>query len=254
MNTGQSCLVRLIAIIASICCAESYWAENASPLTSGANVTENTGENQMKDFAEKNIHWLGHDAFKLTGEKTIYIDPYEIKSPGKADIICVTHDHFDHCSPGDIKKLQGDQTVIVAPADCLKKLSGNLKAIKPGEKLNVQGIEIEAVPAYNTNKDFHPRKNGWVGYIMTLNKVRVYHAGDTDQIPEMKNIKASIALLPVSGTYVMTADEAAQAALDIKPTIAIPMHYGSIVGKADDAQRFKDILKGKVEVIIKNRG
>jgi L-ascorbate metabolism protein UlaG (beta-lactamase superfamily) len=207
----------------------------------------------MKEFAEKNIHWLGHDAFKLTGEKTVFIDPYELGSPGRADIICVTHDHFDHCCPDEIKKLQGDQTVIIAPKDCLKKLSGNRKAIRAGEKLDVQGVQIEAVPAYNTNKGFHPKANGWVGYVITLNRVRVYHAGDTDHIPEMKTIKADIALLPVSGTYVMTAEEAAQAALDIKPQIAIPMHYGSIVGQAADAERFRDLLKGKVEVIIKKR-
>ena len=212
----------------------------------------------MKEFAEKSIHWLGHDAFKLTGEKTIFIDPYELKGVrkgvlGKADIICVTHEHFDHCSPDDVRKVQGDQTVIIAPPDCLAKLSGNTRAIKPGEELNIQGIEIEAVPAYNTNKEFHPKSSGWVGYIITMNNVRIYHAGDTDHIPEMKTIKADIVLLPVSGTYVMTAEEAAQAALDLKPAIAIPMHYGSIVGQSNDAERFRDLLKGKVEVLIKTR-
>jgi len=207
----------------------------------------------MREFAEKNIHWLGHDAFKLTGEKTIYIDPYALRSPGQADIICVTHDHYDHCVPDDIKKLQTDKTVIVAPQDCLKKLSGNKKAIRVGDKLEIQGVQIEAVAAYNTNKQFHPKANGWVGYVITLNKVRIYHAGDTDHIPEMKSVKADIALLPVSGTYVMTAEEAAQAALDIKPQVAIPMHYGAIVGQAADAERFRDLLKGKVDVIIKTR-
>lgn len=207
----------------------------------------------MKNFAEKNIHWLGHDTFKLTGSKTIYFDPYEIKGTGAADIICVTHDHFDHCVPDDIKKLQGPQTVVVAPADCAAKIAGNVKTIKPGEKLTVEGVEIEAVPAYNTNKKFHPKANGWIGYIITLDGTRIYHAGDTDRIPEMKKVKADIALLPVSGTYVMTADEAVQAALDINPKIAIPMHYGSIVGDANDAQQFKGLLAGKVEVVIKNR-
>ena len=207
----------------------------------------------MKNFAERNIHWLGHDTFKLTGSKTVYFDPYEIKGTATADIICVTHDHFDHCVPDDIKKLQGPETVVVAPADCAAKIGGNVKAIKPGQKLEVEGVTIEAVPAYNTNKKFHPKSNGWVGYIITLDGVRIYHAGDTDRIPEMKHVKTDIALLPVSGTYVMTADEAVQAALDVTPKVAVPMHYGSIVGDANDAQHFKDLLAGKVEVVIKNR-
>ncbi|MCX5757844.1 MAG: MBL fold metallo-hydrolase, partial [Candidatus Hydrogenedentes bacterium] len=127
------------------------------------------------------------------------------------------------------------------------------KAIAAGERLTVEGIGIEAVPAYNTNKEFHPKKNGWIGYIVTMNDVRIYHAGDTDHIPEMKSIKADIALLPVSGTYVMTAEEAARAALDINPRIAIPMHYGTIVGQADDAVRFRDLLQGKIEAILKTK-
>ncbi|MBF0547576.1 MAG: MBL fold metallo-hydrolase [Candidatus Riflebacteria bacterium] len=206
----------------------------------------------MQEFVQKNIFWMGHDSFKLVGEKTVFVDPYQIKKSEKADIICITHEHFDHCSPEDVKKLQGEQTVIVGPQDCLNKLSGNLKPIKPGEKLTVQGIEIEAVPSYNIGKKFHPKANGWVGYIITLNKTRIYHAGDTDHTPEMKTLKVDVALLPVSGTYVMSAEEAAQAALEIKPKAAIPMHYGSVVGSADDAKRFKELLYGKVEVVIKD--
>jgi L-ascorbate metabolism protein UlaG (beta-lactamase superfamily) len=205
----------------------------------------------MNDFAKNKIHWLGHDTFRLDGEKTVCIDPYKIKTPFNADIICITHGHFDHCSAEDLDKVRGDHTVIVAPADCLKGLTGKTKAIRIGEKVDVEGVEIEAVAAYNTNKDFHPKANHWVGYIITLDHTRIYHAGDTDHIPEMKNIKADIALLPVSGTYVMTAEEAAQAALDIHPKVAIPMHYGTIVGEAGDAERFRDLLKGKVEVLIK---
>lgn len=206
---------------------------------------EKEGKNMVKD-----IHWLGHDTFKIAGEKTIYTDPFKIKKKDKADIILITHEHYDHCSPEDIKKLQGPDTVIVATPDCAGKLSGNFKLVKPGDKLNVGGIDIEAVPAYNTNKQFHTKDKGWVGYIFTFKGQRVYIAGDTDYIPEMKNFKVDIALLPVSGTYVMTADEAVKAALDIKPMIAIPMHYGSIVGSKNDAKRFADGLKGKIEVVI----
>ncbi len=198
----------------------------------------------------KDIHWLGHDTFKIVGEKTIYTDPFKIKKKDTADIIMITHEHFDHCSPEDVEKLQGSNTVIVATADCVKKLSGKIKIVKPNDRLNIGGIDIEAVPSYNTNKSFHPRANGWVGYIFTVKGQKIYIAGDTDYIPEMKDFKVDIALLPVSGTYVMTADEAIKAALAIKPKIVIPMHYGSIVGSKDDAKRFAEGLTGKVEVVI----
>jgi len=198
----------------------------------------------------ENIHWLGHDTFKIIGEKVIYTDPYNIKKEDKADIILITHEHFDHCSPEDVKKIQGEHTIIVATPDCAAKLSGNIKTVRPGDRLRVEGIDIEAVPAYNTNKHFHPKNQNWVGYVFTVMGQRIYIAGDTDYIPEMKDIRADIALLPVSGTYVMTADEAVKAALDIQPKIAIPMHYNSIVGSEKDAKRFADGLKGKIEVRI----
>lgn len=197
-----------------------------------------------------NIHWLGHDTFRIEGEQLIYTDPFNIKKNDKADIILITHEHRDHCSPEDVKKIQGPDTVILTPADCAAKLQGNIKIVKPGDKIEIKGVAIEVVPSYNTNKQFHTKDRGWVGYVFIVKGQRIYLAGDTDYIPEMKNIKTDIALLPVSGTYVMTADEAAQAALDIKPKVAIPMHYGSIVGAKEDALKFAEKLKGKIDVVI----
>lgn len=202
------------------------------------------------DAMIKDIHWLGHDTFRITGEKLIYTDPFKIKQKDTADIILITHEHHDHCSPEDVSMVQGPDTVIVTTPDCAKKLTGKVKIVKPGDKIKVSGVDIEAVPAYNINKAYHPRDKGWVGYIFVVNGQRIYLAGDTDYIPEMKTIKADIALLPVSGTYVMTAEEAVQAALDVHAKTAIPMHYGSIVGLKNDAQRFINELKGKIEALI----
>jgi L-ascorbate metabolism protein UlaG (beta-lactamase superfamily) len=199
----------------------------------------------------KNIRWLGHDTFRITGEKVVYTDPFRIRNKDVADLILITHEHHDHCSPEDIEKLEGPQTVIVTPAGCAAKLKGrNIRIVKPGDEIEVSGILIEAVPSYNTNKQFHTKDKGWVGYIFTVSGQRVYIAGDTDHIPEMKSFRADIALLPVSGTYVMTAEEAVQAALDIKPAVAIPMHYGAIVGSRDDAERFAEMLRGRITVEI----
>lgn len=203
----------------------------------------------VKEFAEK-IVWMGHDTFRIDAEKILYVDPYQIGSGPKADLILVTHDHFDHCSPEDVEKVQKEDTIIVTEKDSAKKLKGQVKVVRPGDTTTVQGIRVEAVPAYNTDKQFHPKANGWLGFIVETEGIRLYHAGDTDFIPEMQDLKVDIALLPVSGTYVMTADEAVQAALAIKPALAIPMHYGAIVGGPSDAERFKEALAGKVDVMI----
>jgi L-ascorbate metabolism protein UlaG (beta-lactamase superfamily) len=198
----------------------------------------------------KQIAWLGHDTFRITGSKTVYFDPFQIASGPKADVVLVTHAHYDHCSPEDVARISGDRTVVVTEKDSAAQLSGDVRTVAPGDKVDVEGVRIEAVPAYNIGKQFHPKANGWLGFVVEIDGVRVYHAGDSDFIAEMNDIRTDIALLPVSGTYVMTADEAVQAALAIGPKIAVPMHYGAIVGGASDAEAFAAALKGRVEVVV----
>ena len=223
----------------------------------GCTKVENINEaSKMLSLDGVKIEWLGQSGFKITDSDTIYIDPFNAKTDEKADIILITHEHYDHCSIKDIQKLVKQDTTIVTVADCQSKLSTvvsgikGVKIVRPGAKLMIGNVSIEAVPAYNINKQFHQKANEWVGFIVTIKGKRIYHAGDTDLIPEMKNItNIDVALLPVSGTYVMTADEAAKAAEIIKPKIAVPMHYGSIVGSAKDAERFKEVYKGDVRIL-----
>lgn len=203
-----------------------------------------------------NIFWLGHDSFRLTGEKVVYVDPWKLSADSpKADVILVTHNHGDHLSAPDITKISKSETMVVAPLVVAEKMSGKPTIVKPGDKITAAGVLIEVVPAYNTNKPNHPKTAGHVGYIVTLNGKRIYHAGDTDLIPEMAALKADIALLPVSGKYVMNAAEAAEAANTIKPALAIPMHWGDpdVVGTRADAEEFKRLAQVPVEILEKTK-
>ena len=203
-----------------------------------------------------NIHWLGHSSFRIdAGEVLIYIDPWQIGDQPKADLILITHEHRDHCSPADVQKLRKDDTVIAAIGAAAAKLPGPVQIVKPGDKLSLKEIPVEVVPAYNTNKfrspgvAFHPRDKGNAGFIVTVDGQRIYHAGDTDEIPEMGTFGVDIALLPMSGTYVMTAEEAANAANILKPRLAIPMHVGRGIGALDDMQEFKNTTGVAVEIL-----
>jgi L-ascorbate metabolism protein UlaG (beta-lactamase superfamily) len=202
------------------------------------------------EYADNNIRWLGHDGFVIHGSRTVLFDPFQIQTGPKADVVLITHEHYDHCSPEDVEKVSGEKTVIVTEKDSAKKLRGDVRVLSPGESLAVGDVKIEAVAAYNLNKQFHPKESGWLGFIVEMDGLRIYHAGDTDRIPEMKQLNVNIALLPVSGTYVMTAEEAVEAALDIEPDVAIPMHFGAIVGDQNDAEIFREKLAGKVEVLL----
>ena len=193
------------------------------------------------------IKLLKHDTVKIKNSVVIYIDPFKIEDEEKADLILVTHEHYDHCSREDISKLMKDDTVIVTVADCQSILNGSkyVKLVSPGDVLEIKGVKINAVPAYNIGKPFHPKENEWVGFVLEVNGKRIYHAGDTDLIPEMQKMTGYnqnfIALLPVGGRFTMDPHEAFEAAKLIKPSIAIPMHWGSIIGSREDAEEFKEL-------------
>ena len=208
----------------------------------------------MFEFNGVKIEWLNHHAaFRIVGSRKIYIDPWEIDEFEDADVILITHSHHDHCSAEDVEKLRGENTEIVAAADCAVKFKG-ARPLKPGESIKVNGVMVEAMPAYNLTRfrspgvPYHPKNMNWVGFVVEMDGLRIYYAGDTDKIPEMEKVKADVCLLPVGGTYTMDAVEAAEAANLINPKIAIPMHWGKIVGSEEDAKLFSS--KAKVEVRI----
>jgi len=204
----------------------------------------------------KAIKWYGHASFAIEADRIIYLDPWKIPSSApKADLILVTHSHSDHLSPNDIQNLKKEGTVIICSTDCVSRLSGDIRSLTPGQEMDVQGIKIKAVPSYNLSKPFHPRGNKWLGYIVTVGGVSVYHAGDTDLIPEMDDLgRVHIALLPVGGQYTMDAEEAAKAANIIKADISIPMHYGAgVVGSVKDAEKFKSLCQEEVRILKETR-
>lgn len=197
------------------------------------------------------INWLGHAGFLIKNSFIIYIDPYNIsENLEKADFILITHSHYDHCSVSDLNKIVKEGTRILMPADCQSKItklnaSVKMEIVQLFQDFAFGNLKISTIPAYNKDKIFHPKEEGWVGYVVKINGVIIYHAGDTDIIDEMQNLtgynqvgKKFIALLPVGGKYTMTSDEAAEAAKIIKPFLAVPMHYGSIIGTKEDALEF----------------
>jgi L-ascorbate metabolism protein UlaG (beta-lactamase superfamily) len=209
------------------------------------------------------IDWLGHSGFRIrVGRAVVYIDPYRVpEGSPPADLILVTHGHYDHFSPQDVERLSTRSTWLVGPPAVAERVSGQVHSIAPGELLEdelVRGVYVAAVAAYNTSKRdaegrvFHPREAGWVGYELNLRGERLYHSGDTDVIPEMDSVTGvDVALLPVSGVYVMTAEEAAEAARRIQPRVAVPMHWGEHIGTLDDALAFRE--RAPVDVRILER-
>ena len=204
----------------------------------------------------ENVEVLCHSSIKINKEKVIYIDPFKIeKNYNDADIVFITHDHYDHYSEEDIDKVI-NENIIIIPEELLTKLlrkginKNAIITVEPNEKYMVQGIKFETIPAYNTNKTFHPKENGWVGYIIEIKGVRYYIAGDTDITEENRRVKCDVAFVPVGGTYTTDFKEAAQLINEIQPKIAVPIHYGSVVGTKQDATDFIKLLNPSIKGII----
>jgi L-ascorbate metabolism protein UlaG (beta-lactamase superfamily) len=197
------------------------------------------------------LKWFGHSGFMVKNGKVIYIDPYKIKSGSeKADMILITHSHYDHCSVSDMQQIIKEGTKIILTADSQSKITRfnvpiDIQIVEPNQELAFGDIKISTFPAYNVDKSFHPKEEGWVGYLIKINDAIIYFAGDTDLIPEMQKLtgynqpdKKFVAMLPVGGKFTMNAEEAAEAAKLIKPSLTIPIHYGAIVGSIEDANEF----------------
>ena len=206
----------------------------------------------------ENILVLTHSSIKIKNSKTIYFDPFKIdKNYNDADYIFITHSHYDHYSEEDIKKVRKKETKIIITSDLKEKVkelgfeNSNIIIVTPNEKYIIDTLKIETIPAYNNKKQFHPKSNNWVGYIIEINGENYYIAGDTDITEENKKIKCDVALLPIGGTFTMNYEEAAELANIIKPKIVIPIHYGSIVGNKCDAEKFKKLINKEIKCEIK---
>lgn len=197
------------------------------------------------------VKWLGHASFRIAGESSVvYIDPWKLSEAGKdADVVLVSHSHYDHYSAADIDKVASEKTQIVGPADVIDK-QGTGEVIKPGETVQLGAASVTGVAAYNPAKQFHPKSQNWLGFVIAVDSVRIYYAGDTDLIEEMQALEdIDVALLPVGGTYTMDAEQAAAAGERIKPGRAVPYHWGDIVGSQRDAERFAERCSCEVTVL-----
>ncbi len=197
------------------------------------------------------IRWIGHASFRLSdGDTVVYIDPWKVaNAPHDADVIFVSHEHYDHCSPEDIVRVSQTDTVLIAPAGAIEKLHAS-NAVSPGDRVTIRTVTFDAVAAYNIGKAFHPRGHHWCGAVITIAGTRIYYAGDTDLIPEMSDLRdVDLALLPVGGTYTLDAAEAARACAAVGCRLAIPYHWGDVVGTRQDADRFAAAAPCEVRVL-----
>ncbi len=213
-------------------------------------------DDKVRALLEK-ITWLGHDSFRIAGSKTVYFDPWKLPATvgGDGDLVLVTHEHYDHCSPADIKKALGSGGKVIMAESCRRAYPKADVYTLPYVRHNLAGLDIYATAAYNINKKYHLREYGHVGYIVTLDDVKIYHAGDCDAFPHMRDFQCDIALLPVSGTYVMDPGEAVEACNMLKPQVAIPMHWGdpAVVGTRRMAEQFKAAAPCEVVILEAQR-
>ncbi len=207
---------------------------------------------------ENNIYVNTQSSIKIVGDKIIYFDPFKIEEDSHdADVIFITHDHYDHLDYDSINKVKKDETLIVAPNSIVPELLGkgistrSVIGVDPNENYNIENIDVETIPSYNINKLFHPRNKNYVGYIININNERIYVAGDMDVTPEAKNVKCDIALIPIGGKFTCDYKEAALLVNIIKPRVVIPIHYGSIVGRMNDGEEFKKLIDPDIECLIK---
>ena len=198
----------------------------------------------MLDNLLRRIHWLGHASFRIQEDPVVYIDPWKVASRAlTARLVLITHGHYDHLSRQDIERVRGSQTTVIMPPSAAATFGSEAVTLGPGDTYVVDDVTVTAVAAYNMDKAFHPKDNDWLGYHIQYPDGSIYHAGDTDLIPEMNDVRADIALLPIGGTYTMNADDAVEAALRVHASIVIPMHWGDVVGVEADARRFEELAK-----------
>ncbi len=240
--------------------------EEPADKTEAADETEAAGKTGNAEDTEEdtevntdNITINTQSSIRIDGSKKIYVDPYKRKKASHdADIIFITHAHYDHYDEPSLRNAAREDSIIVCPASMLADVkrmnisAGKVIGMSAGETEEVgSAVKAEAVPAYNLNKNFHPKANDWLGYIITMDGIRYYAAGDTDALPELEDVDCDIAFVPVGGTYTMTASEAAGLVNKIHPEIAVPIHYGTIVGRAADADTFKNALDKDIQVVKK---
>ncbi len=209
------------------------------------------------DIRTDNITVFTHSSIGIFGSKTVYFDPFQMNTaPHDADIVCITHSHYDHFSPEDLQKVCKPDTVLVFPESMANEVAepefADYPAVPmaPRERRTMDGVEVETIPAYNLHKPFHPKGNAWVGYLITMDNIRYYIAGDTDVTEENQKVQCDIALVPIGGTYTMTAKKAAGLVNTIRPKVAIPTHYGSIVGTKTDADEFRNMVSPEISVLV----
>jgi L-ascorbate metabolism protein UlaG (beta-lactamase superfamily) len=245
-------MIHMILLFAGLNCNVGYFLQK-NEIMEQAQHSE-----QVIDFA-RSIQWLGQATVKFIYKgQTIYIDPYQLKSDGKADLILITHDHMDHFSLPDIKKIAGKETRFIVAKACEEKLKNEgykyVQSVVPGETVEISGLKVKAVPAYNIVKQYHKKAKNYLGFIIDFNGISVYHTGDTERIPEMKDIKCDIILVPLGQTYTMSnVEEAVEVVLDTKAEIAIPIHWGLYEGSKNDAAKFAELLKKRNVTVLPGR-